>query len=229
MCPKELSMSKLMRVTVALSVLTGLPLLLAQEKAPRSEAEKKALAKIQQLGGLALELAQNDSRLDVSYQGRDTKFTDECLLPLKDLKELVYLNLRGQDVTDASLAHLKGLTSLTRLHLERTKITNKGLESLKGLVNLEYLNLYGTDITDAGLTNLEGMKKLKSLYVWQTKVTDAGVAKLKKALPTVEIVRGLDLEPVKVEKKPEAPKKTETKKAEPKKTEAKKPDAPKKK
>ena len=48
------------------------------------------------------------------------------------------------------------------------------------------------------------MKKLKNLYLWQTKVTDAGVARLKKALPQVEIVRGLELP--KEEKKPEVKK-----------------------
>src|ERR1051326_579074 len=175
-------------------VMTGLLFASAQDKPARSEAEQKALAKIQQLGGLALELAQNDPRLEVSYQQRDGKFTEECLLPLKDLKGLVQLNLRGQEVTDAQLVHLRGLTSLERLHLEKTKITDKGLENLKGLTNLEYLNVYGTDITDAGLVNFEGMKKLKNLYVWQTKVTDVGVAKLKKALPQVEIVRGFDLD-----------------------------------
>lgn len=204
-----------MRRLVPLATLTllvsGLLLATAQEKIARSEAEQKALARIQQLGGLALELAQNDPHLEVSYQQRDGKFSEECLLPLKELKGLVHLNLRGQEVTDAQTVHLQGLTALTRLHLEKTKITDKGLANLKGLVNLEYLNLYGTDITDAGLVYLEGMKKLKDLYVWQTKVTDAGVAKLKKALPQVEIVRGYDLEKPKEQKKPE-PKKDEAKK-----------------
>ena len=46
--------------------------------------------------------------------------------------------------------------------------------------------------TDAGLAQLEGLKKLKSLYVWQTKVTDAGVEKLKKALPQLQIIRGIE-------------------------------------
>jgi hypothetical protein len=189
---------------------------LAQEKeAPkttRSPAEEKAIARIRQLGGLALEVAQNDSHMDVSYQQVDGKLTDEHMQLLKDLPDLVYLNLRGKEVTDAQLAPLASLPGLTRLHLERTKITDKGMPYLKGLVNLEYLNLYGTDIGDAGLVNLVNMKKLKHLYLWQTKVTDAGVAKLKKALPQVEIVRGLDLQKVE-EKKPEAKPKDEKAKA----------------
>ena len=157
----------------------------------------------------------------MSYLQVDGKWTDEPLTLLKDLKGVVHLNLRGQPVTDAQLVHLKPLTELTHLHLERTKITDKGLENLKGLANLEYLNLYGTAVGDAGLTNLEGMKKLKKLYVWDTKVTAAGAAKLKKAIPVVEVNLGIEdkpeptkvvknTEPKKEEKKPE-PKKEATK------------------
>ncbi|HZU38939.1 MAG TPA: hypothetical protein VFA18_23635, partial [Gemmataceae bacterium] len=177
----------------------------ADDKSKRSPEELQAMTRIQQKGGLVLELAQNDPHLDVSYQQITGKFTDDDLAPLAHLKGVVWLNLSGLNVTDASLSRIKDLTGLTRLHLEKTKITDQGLANLKGLVNLEYLNLYGTAVTDKGLANLEGMKKLKHLYLWQTKVTDAGVARLKKALPGVQIVRGFDAEPAKVASKP-APK-----------------------
>ena len=140
-------------------------------------------------------LAQNDPHLEVSFQQRDQKLTDDCLAPLKDLKSLVHLNLRGQEVTDASMPHLKDLTGLTRLHLENTKITDKGLASLKDLKNLAYLNLYGTAVTDAGLDSLKGLTNLRHLYLWQTKVTEAGVKKLKVALPNLEIVAGWETVP----------------------------------
>jgi hypothetical protein len=208
-------MNKLMSFVLPSALMIGLAA--AQTPAPvaQTEAGKKALAKVRQLGGLALELAQNDPHLEVSYIQADGKFTDEHLSILKDLKGLVHLDLRGQPVTDAQLVHLRPLTELTHLHLENTKITDKGLDNLKGLVNLEYLNLYGTAVSDAGLTNLEGMKKLKHLYVWQTKVTEAGAAKLKKAIPGVDINLGIkdEPQPVIVAKKPE-PKKEE-KKSEP--------------
>jgi hypothetical protein len=198
----------LLALGLLMTLLAGSP---AQDKAQRSPAEQAAIAKIQKLGGLVMELAQNDSHLEVTYLQTDTKFSDDHVTPLKDLKDLAHLNLRGQEVTDAQLAHLKGLTGLTRLHLEKTKVTDKGLENLKGLVNLEYLNLYSTAVTDAGLANLKGMKKLKNLYVWQTKVTMEGAKKLKEALPQVDIELGLDLEKPKVEK-PAPPKKEEPKK-----------------
>jgi len=203
-----------MRKIVSFALLSALMIGLAAAQTPpiaQNEAGKKSLTRIRQLGGLALELAQNDQHLEVSYIQTDGKLTDEHLALLKDLKGLVHLDLRGQPVTDAQVIHLKPLTELTHLHLENTKITDKGLENLRGLANLEYLNLYGTGVSDAGLANLEGMKKLKHLYVWQTKVTDAGAAKLKQAIPGVDINMGIKDEP-----KPTIIAKKEEKKAEPK-------------
>ena len=113
-----------------------------KEKAPqRTLAELKAMESLRKMGALVQEVAQNDNHLDISYLQPDEKFGDAQLLPLKELKGVVRLNLRNQPVTDPMLAHLKGMNSLTHLHLEKTKITDKGLEELKGLTNLEYLNL----------------------------------------------------------------------------------------
>ncbi len=213
-------------IPAALALLGFAGALVAQDKpatAAHSAAEKDAIAKLQKLNVIVLDVAQNDSHLDVSYLQKDAKFSDDYLKPLAELKaNLVSLNLRGQDVTDAQLALLKDLTNLTRLHLENTKVTDKGLEQLKGLTNLEYLNLYGdAGVTDAGLAHLEGLKKLKNLYVWQTKVTEAGAAKLKKALPKCDV--NLGLEPEKPPEKPAEKPKEEKKPDKPK--EEKKPEA----
>jgi Leucine-rich repeat (LRR) protein len=219
-------MRKLVPAGIVLALAAGWLVAQDKEKPQRTGAEKQAIAKVQKLNGLCLELAQNDPHLEVSYLQKDAKFSDDFLTPLKDLKgSLVHLNLRGQDVTDAQMAHLKELTNLTRLHLENTKITDKGLEQIKGLTNLEYLNLYGDNITDAGLVNLEGMKKLKNLYLWQTKVTEPGAAKLKKALPQCDINLGLEAEkPVEKPKdKPKDEKKPDEKKPDEKKPDEKKP------
>lgn len=186
----------------------GLGLAVAAEKTPPTETEKAAIAQIRKSGGQVMELAQNDSRLDVAFHLADGKITDEQLVPLKDLPQLAQLNLRGREITNAGLVNLKNLKGLQKLHLEKTKITDEGLEQLKGLESLEYLNLYGTEITDAGLKHLEGLKKLRKLYLWQTKVTDAGVAALKTAIPEIQIVLGVE------PPKPAEPKKEEEKKEE---------------
>jgi Leucine-rich repeat (LRR) protein len=162
----------------------------AQARGDDDDAEKKAIAKIRETGANVLELAQNDNRLDVSYITAQGKITNEQLAPLKDLKRLAQLNLRGLEIGDAALPYIAGQKTLVKLHLEKTKITDAGLEHIKGLENLEYLNLYGTEIGDPGLEHLVNLKKLKSLYLWQTKVTDEGVKKLQAALPGLKIDRG---------------------------------------
>jgi Leucine-rich repeat (LRR) protein len=213
-------MRRLVPAAIALLAVAGTLVAQDKDKPKHTAAENDAIAKLQKLNVIVLDVAQNDAHLDVSYLQKDAKFSTDYLTPLKDLKaNLVGLNLRGQDVTDDHLALLKDLTGLTRLHLENTKVTDKGLAQLKGLTNLEYLNLYGdAGVTDAGLVNLEGMKKLKNLYLWQTKVTKSGTEKLKKALPQCDINLGLE-----AEKPPEKP--PEKPKDKPK--EEKKPDKPK--
>ncbi len=162
----------------------------AQAKAAPSEAETKAIAQIEKAGGRVLKIAQNDEHQEVNFRLEGPSVTDAHLAPLRDVTNLVHLNLGKTSVTDSGLAAIKGLTQLTELHLEETKITDKGLASLKDLKNLTYLNLYGTAITDAGLDQLKGLTNLRHLYIWQTKVSEAGVKKLKAAPPNLEIVTG---------------------------------------
>ncbi len=129
----------------------------APPKVVLSNAEKAAVAAIKKLGGSVLEVAQNDARIDVAYHLTDGKVGDKHLAPLKQLKHVHSLNLRGTEITDGGLASIAGLTSLERLHLEKTKVTDAGLAHLKGLANLQYLNIYGTAVTDAGLKHVSGL------------------------------------------------------------------------
>jgi mono/diheme cytochrome c family protein len=167
-----------------------------------------AVAKIEKLGGMIGPVAQNDDHLDINLHLAGANVSDASLSVLTGLKGVVRLDLGSTPITDAGLQRIKGLKELTELHLENTKITDAGMPSLADMKALTYLNLYGTGITDAGLMHLSGLTNLKHLYVWQTKVTDDGAAKLKKALPQVDIVMGWDAAPaVKKDAAPVPPKK----------------------
>lgn len=189
---------------------------------PITDAERNAVADVQQFGALAMRIAQNTNwlRVDFSLQGQEVK--DSELPQLKDMPNLVELDLGGTQITDAGLVHVKGLSNLARLHLEKTKITDPGLANLKGLEKLTYLNLYGTAVGDAGLEHLKRLKNLKKLYLWQTEVTDEGAKLLQAALPEVMISRGWDVERA-AESKP-----TAEKDEKPKIDEKAKPEKPKK-
>ena len=68
-----------------------------QDESKRSPQEKQAIAKIRELGGSVLEVAQNDNRLDVAYHLANDKVEDKHLEPLKNAKSVYSLNLRGTD------------------------------------------------------------------------------------------------------------------------------------
>lgn len=136
--------------------------------------EQAAITKVEEFGGQVLGIAQNTEGVRVlippkTFEGR--VLTDDDLAVLKEISNIVELDLKNAGIGDAGLAQLSGLSGLERLHLEKTKVTDKGLGHLKGLANLKYLNLYGTGVTDAGLDHLKGFAQLENLYLWQTKVT----------------------------------------------------------
>ena len=166
-------------------------------------ADKSLIGAIEKSGGLVLPWPGETESWEVEFHLRGRELTDEGLINVAALKTVIALNLRDTQITGAGLAHLKGLSKLKRLHLERTKINDSGINHLAGLHNLEYLNLYGTKVTDKALDQLIGLKNLKQLYVWQTKVTDAGVDKLKKTLPNLKVIRGVDLSKIVIVKKTE--------------------------
>jgi hypothetical protein len=138
-------------------------------------------------------LAQDSPWREANFRLQGEKITDETIVPLKDIRSLVELNLANTKVSDAGLVALKDLPYLKTLHLELTGVTDSGLEQLKGLSNLVYLNLYGTEVTDAGLEHLDGLKHLQRLYLWQSKVTPEGAKKLEEARPGLYVNLGWNL------------------------------------
>jgi hypothetical protein len=126
--------------------------------------------------------------------------TDEGITHLRGLKNLRTLRLYREDfpgrgrpnrprITDASLQKLTGLTRLEYLDLMGQQVTDTGLEHLKSLTRLQYLYLSGDGITDKGLEHLRGLTGLRYLHLYQTGVTPAGEAKLKAAVPMLQIGR----------------------------------------
>lgn len=172
--------------------------LLATAIAPTDE---KVLQKLQDKGILVRPLANDMHWLQANLKPQNRQSADSIIHAISEVSEqLTWLNLGGTEITDDQLATIGGLKNLTRLHLENTYVTDEGLRHLKELAYLEYLNLYGTRITDAGMHALSALSNLKKLYVWQTGVTPEGVAKLKEALPGLEVNRGINGHPEDVRK-----------------------------
>jgi hypothetical protein len=77
---------------------------------------------------------------------------------------------------------------LTGLTLAETQVTDAGLVHLRGMTRLTHLRLDTTEVTDDGLRHLVGLTKLKRLDLRKTKATEAGLARLKKAVPRLEVI-----------------------------------------
>jgi hypothetical protein len=118
-----------------------------------------------------------------------TSITDAGVQHLRELKSLRVLNLNGTRVTDAGLQHLHDLANLNQLTLMDIHITDAGLVHLQDLSNLNDLTIGGKQITDAGLMHLRGLRNLKHLTLVQTGVTPSGVQELRKALPSLQVIR----------------------------------------
>jgi hypothetical protein len=91
--------------------------------------------------------------------------------------------------SDAVIAQVGRLTGIQSLNLHDSSISDSGLVHLKGLTNLQVLLLYRTQVSDAGLVHLKGLTNLSALQLDGTQVTDAGVEELKRALPSLRIIR----------------------------------------
>lgn len=155
--------------------------------------EADAIAAIEKMGGTVRQIAQDSDDKEAAFHLSGKDLNDEGLAAVKEIENLIWLNLANTKITDAGLKHLSGMTSLTRLHLEKTQIGDAGLAHLKGLDKLEYLNLYGTHVSDAGLDHLKALPNLKKVYLWQSKVTEEGAASLEKVLAKTDINIGAEL------------------------------------
>ena len=188
------------------------------------ETEEQAIEALTGLGGSIRVVAADSEEKEAAFHLSGTELTDEGLVHLPKLNQLIWLNLRGTKITDGGLQQVGQCKTLSRIHLEKTGVTDVGLAHLKDLPALVYLNLYGTQVSDAGLEHLKGLSSLKKLYVWQTQVTPEGAAKLKEALPELEVVLGGELnKPAPEETEGEAAKEEDAD-SEEKKPEEKKPE-----
>jgi Leucine-rich repeat (LRR) protein len=101
---------------------------------------------------------------------RETGIGDDSLRPVRALRKLKTLNLRGcANLTSAGLAHLRDLMELEYLNLGLTRVTD--LKDIAGLKKLENLGFQGAQVTDEGVKELAGLTGLVALDLRETKVT----------------------------------------------------------
>lgn len=152
------------------------------------EKQAAIIAAIQKAGGKATPDFLRDG-FYVDFRG--SGLSDAGLLLIKELDNIRGLDLRGTLITNDGLAQLKGRKWLEDLALGETRVTDSGLAHLAAIPDLQFLDLRATAVSDSGLVHLEKLKHLRSLDLRDTRLTDVGIAKIRQALPNVEI-RGRD-------------------------------------
>jgi hypothetical protein len=128
----------------------------------------------------------------------ETMITDEGLKHVQPLLKLTHLSLGGTKVTDDGMKYLTALKQLEGLNLNKTDLTDKGLVHIARLENLTQLQICNTKVTAAGLPTLKWLTKLDILYVPKEAATPEAVALLRKALPKIRSIEGMDLNPPKI-------------------------------
>jgi hypothetical protein len=106
---------------------------------------------------------------------------------LEKLPALSSLGLSGNGVGQAGLEHVGRLKHLKSLSLNKMGMTDADLQQLQGLSSLEQLCLWDNPISDAGLECLQGLKSLRVLWIDDRLHDSPGVAKLKQAIPGLQV------------------------------------------
>lgn len=139
--------------------------------------------------------ARLDQVLGIPFERLDERFRDWLRIGDEDLAArslgdaASYFTLGGSRVTDAGLAQLASLKRITWLDLHGTGVTDAGMEHVAKLTTLRRLDLSGTKVGDAGAALLAPLAELDSLDLTDTNVSDQGVARIRAALPNLEIKR----------------------------------------
>jgi hypothetical protein len=174
----------------------------------RLESANFHTAPVDDAGIAGISKVPSHERLEIVH----THFTDAGAQPLAKLVNLERLQLGSRKATGAAIKPLTGLKKLRELDLHDGQasvegvrhaseiqslrvlrvygpIKDEGAQHLAKLKNLEVLLVPGTQITDASLEVFAGLTRLKRLEIQGNKVTDAAIAKLKAAIPGLEVVK----------------------------------------
>jgi len=81
-------------------------------------------------------------------------------------KNIIWLNLSGNNLTDKDLDFLPSMINLEKLRLEKNPVTDKIIPLISALKHLEAVNLNETGISKAGVEQLKKMPSVKRVYEW---------------------------------------------------------------
>ncbi|MBS0030663.1 c-type cytochrome domain-containing protein [Chitinophaga sp. 22321] len=111
-----------------------------------------------------------DVTLPVNSGVKMSEIRDD-LMPLA--KNIIWLNLSGNNFTDNDLHILASFINLEKLRIEKNPVTDAVCNDLISLRHLEAVNLNETKITEMTVANLKKNTAIKRIYTWGTAVKPA--------------------------------------------------------
>ncbi len=121
--------------------------------------------------------------LDLSGEG----ISGEQLEPISGLTQLEHLDINDIILDDASASHLSRLTTLTDFRLNESRITDRGLSFLSDMKKLQHLTIPCL-VTDDGLKSIKELQSLRMLQIASPYITKNGLAELSAAIPSLQEV-----------------------------------------
>jgi uncharacterized membrane protein/mono/diheme cytochrome c family protein len=114
-------------------------------------------------------MLQHPAMLDVTLPAGSGKSMAAIKNDLaKVAKNIIWLNLSGNNLTENDLAFLDQLSNLEKLRLEKNPVTDGISDRLVTLKHLEAVNLNETKISAVCLARLEKNPAIKRVYTWKT-------------------------------------------------------------
>jgi hypothetical protein len=186
--------------TLLLAVLMlSLPLSWLATKLEQARRQRKAIAMVTALDGVAL----YDYEYDVYFAEETGPYAFETVEPVSPwpywmrrlmgddfLHSVVLVCIPITDetqLTDDDIELLRALPRLRAIRLSYESASEPTLEGLKGLDSIEQLSLADSRVSDAALVHLETLTNLEHLDLRGTRVSPEGLKKLREALPQCEI------------------------------------------
>ncbi len=117
-----------------------------------------------------------------------TRITHDGITRLANLNKLELIYVAGLEITEETLDHIARMPSLRGVNLAETTISNAGIKKLTQLRKLKYLGLDSTNITDDCLEDLMKFPDLQHLEVTKTDLSDEGIEKLEKFYPDDTVI-----------------------------------------
>lgn len=132
-----------------------------------STTDTAAIASLQRKGWMVRWMLKQPAMLDITKPTFAKTSIEDAQADLQKLsKNIIWLNLAGNNLSDKDLAFLNQLSNLEKLRLEKNPLTDEVCQQLISLQHLESVNLYDTNVSEKGLAVLKKNAAIKRIYSW---------------------------------------------------------------